>query len=315
MEAVLLCSKVIPRAIRLKLNRKFSFRHLNEHLNCNSLPTDSRNTSLLRNFEAIKTHSNLLYSPFPVRKGSCVLSRCLIYISTLKMNPLDSVKLTLLLSIWTLAAIKVVTLVWMYFSWTWLFWPWFIALSLTGYIIYCFRKHWLHQAKAFEQLSIVTSLFTWLTLAPPACFNGYLEGWPSCTHDPKRDVDRPLWSKVLFGVGVMVGHWLAAFEGPGLHRLQCLYITFLTLHLVRYSEKVVVPTAVASYIYASTVLLFPTYCTALRAPLSLSFLVAVCLVYYDKKAKLEEELMVESFGKSYTDYVDKVRHKFIPFVY
>ena len=112
----------------------------------------------------------------------------------------------------------------------------------------------------------------------------------------------------------MVGHWLAAFEGPELHRLSggwvnvgiwgLIVVTMLmqydsTLYLARYSEKVVVPTAVVQFgpyrwimhpIYAFTILLFATYFNALRASLSLLFLVAVCLVYYDKKAKLEEDL-------------------------
>nr|AAM65387.1 unknown [Arabidopsis thaliana] len=396
MEAVLLCSKLVPRAASLEGNQKFSFRHLNKHLKCNSLRADSRDTPLLRGFEAIKSPSIWSCAPFPVRKGSWVPPRCSISSSTvsdsdnpflsqfrtfsfgsmvkkvreLKVKPMDVVKLTLLLSILTVAAKKTLTLVldpffWMYFSWTWLFWPWFIAVGLAGYGIYYFRKHWLGEANAFEQLGIVTSVFTWLTLVPPAYFNGYLEGWPyvfflayhyffffnvsvrkrlygdyyARTHDPKWDVNTPLWSRILFGVGIMVGHWLAAFEGPELHRLPggwanvgiwiLIVITMLmhydsTLYLARYSEKVVVPTAVVQFgpyrwvrhpIYASTMLLFAAYCTALRAPLSLLFLLAVCLVYYNKKAKMEEELMVESFGQSYSDYADKVRHKFIPFVY
>lgn len=120
----------------------------------------------------------------------------------------------------------------------------------------------------------------------------------------------------------MVGHWLAAFEGPELHRLSggwvnvgiwgLIVVTMLmqydsTLYLARYSEKVVVPTAV--------VLLCDILHRAACAFLSPLFLVAVCLVYYNKKAKLQEELIMESFGQSYLDYVDKVRHKFIPFVY
>ncbi|CAH2069417.1 unnamed protein product [Thlaspi arvense] len=383
MEAVLLCSKVVPRATLLDGNRKFSFRHLNEHLKCHSLRADSRKTPLLRSFEAIKSPSSLRCAPFPVRKGPLVPPSCSISSSPalsfdslvnrvrqLKVKPSDVVKVTLLLSILTVAAKKVANLVfdpffWMYFSWTWLFWPWFFAVGLAGYGVYCFRKHWLGEANAFEQLGIVTSVFTWLTLVPPAYFNGYLEGWPlvfflayhyffffnvsvrkrlygdyyARKHDPKWDVNTPLWSRVLFGVGIVAGHWLAAFEGPELHRLPggwanvgiwgLIVTTMLmhydsTLYLARYSEKVVVPTAVVRFgpyrwirhpIYASTMLLIATYCTALRAPLSLLFLVAVCLVYYSKKAKLEEELMVESFGQSYSDYADKVRHKFIPFVY
>ncbi|KAL0681689.1 hypothetical protein Bca4012_048536 [Brassica carinata] len=60
---------------------------------------------------------------------------------------------------------------------------------------------------------------------------------------------------------------------------------------------VVVPTAV--------VLLCDILHRAACAFLSPLFLVAVCLVYYNKKAKLQEELIMESFGQSYLDYVDK----------
>lgn len=97
-----------------------------------------------------------------------------------------------------------------------------------------------------------------------------------------------------------------------------------TLYLAKYSEKVVVPTAVVQFgpyrwvrhpIYASTMLLFVTYCVALRAPLTSLFVVAVCLWYYEQKAKVEEALMVETFGDGYIEYASKVRYKFIPFVY
>ncbi|KAI4322129.1 hypothetical protein L6164_021848 [Bauhinia variegata] len=254
---------------------------------------------------------------------------------------------------------------WMYLSWTWLFWPWIVAIMLAVYGLYCFRKHLLGEANIFEQLVIVTSVFTWLTLVPPAHFNGYLEGWPfvfffvyhyfffinvsirkrlygdyyARTHDPKWDVNLPVGYRLLFSAGVMVSHWLAAFEGPELHRIPggrsnfgiwALIILALllqynaTLYLAKYSEKVVVPTAVVQFgpyrwirhpIYSSTMLLFVTYCLALRAPLSLMFIVAVCLLYYKQKAELEEALMVETFGQSYTEYASKVRYKFIPFVH
>lgn len=137
----------------------------------------------------------------------------------------------------------------------------------------------------------------------------------------------------------MVGHWLAAFEGPELHRIPgglsnvaiwvMILVTLLmqynsTLYLANYSEKVVVPTAVVQFgpyrwvrhpIYASTMLLFATYCASLRAPLASLFVVAVCLWYYEQKAKVEEALMVETFGDGYVEYASKVRYKFIPFVY
>ena len=240
-----------------------------------------------------------------------------------------------------------------------------MALSVAIYGLYSFRKHLLGEANIFEQLAIVTSVFTWLTLVPPAHFNGYLQGWPfvfffvyhyffffnvsvrkrlygdyyARPHDPKWDVNPSKWYRLLFCVGVMVGHWLAAFEGPELHLIPggwtnvgiwvLIIVTLLmqynsTLYLAKYSENVVVPTAVVQFgpyrwvrhpIYSSTMLLFATYCVALRAPLSLLFVVAVCLLYYDQKAKIEEALMVETFGERYMEYATKVRHKFIPFVY
>ncbi|KNA17899.1 hypothetical protein SOVF_075600 [Spinacia oleracea] len=255
--------------------------------------------------------------------------------------------------------------VWMYFSWTWLFWPWFVAIGLGVYGIYCFRKHSRCEASIVEQLAIVTSAFTWLTLVPPAYFNGFLEGWPYVfffvyhyffffnvsirkrlygdynmrPHDPKWDVSVPNWYQVLFGVGVMVGHWLAAFEGPELHLIPggwsnigiwglimaTLFMHYnASLYLAKYSEKIVVPTSVVQFgpyrwvrhpIYASTMLLFLTYFVALRAPLSCLYTIGVCIMYYDQKAKLEEELMADTFRESYLEYMSKVRYKFIPFVY
>ncbi|KAF8402936.1 hypothetical protein HHK36_011029 [Tetracentron sinense] len=254
---------------------------------------------------------------------------------------------------------------WMYFSWTWLFWPWFLATALAIYSLYCFHKHSHGEASIFEQLVIVTSTFTWLTLVPPAHFNGYLEGWPFVfffvyhyffffnvsvrkrlygdyyprPHDPKWDVSLPNWYRILFCAGVMAGHWLAALEGPELHLIPggwsnvgiwvLIMVTLFTqynstLYLANYSEKVVVPTAVVQFgpyrwvrhpIYSSTMLLFATYCIALRAPLSLLFVIAVCLMYYDQKAKLEEGLMAETFGERYMEYMSKVKYKFIPLVY
>ncbi|CAO2824992.1 unnamed protein product [Amaranthus hypochondriacus] len=255
--------------------------------------------------------------------------------------------------------------VWMYFSWTWLFWPWFVAVGLGVYGIYCFRKHSRGEASVVEQLAIVTSVFTWLTLVPPGYFNGFVEGWPFVfffvyhyffffnvsirkrlygdynvrPHDPKWDVSVPGLYQVVFGVGVMLGHWLAAFEGPELHLIPGGWSNFgiwvlimatlflhydASLYLAKYSEKVVVPTAVVQFgpyrwvrhpIYASTMLLFLTYFVSIRAPLSCLYIIGVCIMYYNQKAKLEEALMVETFGESYLEYMSKVRYKFIPFIY
>ncbi|KAJ4955951.1 hypothetical protein NE237_012734 [Protea cynaroides] len=255
--------------------------------------------------------------------------------------------------------------VWMYFSWTWLFWPWFVAIALAIYGLYCLQKHKKGEANVFEQVVIVTSTITWLTLVPPAHFNGFLEGWPfvfffvyhyffffnvsvrkrlygdyyARSHDPKWDVVLPNWYRLLFSVGVMAGHFLAAAEGPELHLIPggwsnlglwiLIMVTLFmqynsTLYLAKYSENVVVPTAVVQFgpyrwvrhpIYASTMLLFATYFVALRAPLSLLFVLVVCLVFYNQKAEMEEALMVDTFGESYREYMRKVKYKFIPLVY
>ncbi|XVE79559.1 hypothetical protein DITRI_Ditri14bG0068300 [Diplodiscus trichospermus] len=212
-----------------------------------------------------------------------------------------------------------------------MFWPWFVTIAFGFYGLYCFQKHSIGGASIIEQLAIVSSVFTWLTLVPPPYFNGYFEGWPfvfffvyhyffffnvsvrkrlygdyyARPHDAKWDVNPPKWYRLLFCVGVMVGHWLAAFVAPELLQIP--------------GEKLVVPTAVVQLgpyrwvrhpIHASTMLLFATYCVALRAPLSLLFVVAVCLMYYGQKAVL----MVETFGESYPEYASKVRYKFIPFL-
>lgn len=392
--SVIIHSRTIPFGFTFTNSPKISFRHFNKHLQLqNQLPNHCFHSRLSPNL--IKTQSSLIFSLkrskthflSPVK---CSLSDSAspdssqktllepfknlsvdkIKTAVLKLTPFDIIKWSSILSIAIAATKWTVNLVlnpffWMYFSWTWLFWPWYVAIALGVYGLYCFRKQSLGEASIFEQLAIVTSLFTWLTLVPPAVFNGYLEGWPfvfffvyhyffffnvsvrkrlygdyyAREHDPKWDINTPTWCRILFTIGVMAGHWLVAFEGPELHRIPgglnnvgmwiLIVLTLLmqynsTLYLAKYSEKVVVPTAVVQFgpyrwvrhpIYASTMLLFVTYCIALRAPLSSLFLVAICLVYYEQKAKLEEALMVETFGERYLEYASKVRHKFIPFVY
>lgn len=288
----------------------------------------------------------------------------------LQLTPVDIIKISAVLSVSIAATKWTVNLLlnpffWMYFSWTWLFWPWYVAIASAIYGFYCLSKHLRGKASIFEQLAVVTSAFTWLTLVPPAHFNGYLQGWPfvfffvyhyffffnvsvrrrlygdyyARQHDPKWDIDPPNWQRILFCVGVMLSHWLAAFEGPELHQIPggwtnvgvwILILSSLlmqynsTLYLAKYSEKVVVPMEVVRFgpyrwirhpIYASTMLLFASYCTALRAPLSLLFVVAVCLLYYEQKVKLEETLMFATFRERYMEYASKVKYKLIPFIY
>ncbi|KAM5583561.1 hypothetical protein ABKV19_003448 [Rosa sericea] len=397
-KSLFLHSKTLPLCYTFTDRPNISLRHFSTHLQVNSIIPNSHSHQSLK---PLKTPSKLCLSQNPLSLSSPTRRSHLLtplkcsYSSTtspepqnpllkpfknlsfdslkatlFKLTPFDVIKWSGILSIAIAATKWTSNLVfspffWMYFSWTWMFWPWFLAVSVGLYGLYCFRKHLLGEASIFEQLAVVTSVFTWLTLVPPAHFNGFLEGWPyvfflvyhyffffnvsvrkrlygdyyARPHDPKWDVSPPKWYRLLFSVGVMVGHWLAAFEGPELHRIPggwsnvgiwgLIVVTLLmqynsTLYLAKYSEKVVVPTAVVQFgpyrwvrhpIYASTMLLFATYCVALRAPLSLLFVVAVCVLYYDQKAKLEEALMIETFGERYMEYASKVRYKFIPFIY
>ncbi|ONK67740.1 uncharacterized protein A4U43_C05F3250 [Asparagus officinalis] len=250
-------------------------------------------------------------------------------------------------------------------SFTWVFWPYILAVALAVFGVYSFYRHSQNQSSVLQQLAIVTSTITWLTLVPPAHFNGFLEGWPIAlffvyhyffffessvrkrlygdlyprAHDAKWDVKLPrVFQFAFFGL-VLVGHFLAAYEGPELHLIlggwanlgtwalvmMTLFMRYHSvLYLAKYSEKVVVPTAVVQFgpyrwvrhpIYASTMLLFALHCITLRAPLSLGFIVAVCVWYYGRKAELEEELLLESFGERYKEYMAKVRYRLIPLLY
>ncbi|CAM8881388.1 unnamed protein product [Rhodiola kirilowii] len=297
--------------------------------------------------------------------------RVISFDSLLGFTPFDVCKWAGIITVGIVATKRVVALLfnpffWMYFSWTWMFWPSLGALAIGIYGLYCLRKHCIGQANIFEQLAIVTSTVTWLTLVPPGFVNGFLEGWPfvfffvyhyffflSATvrkrqygdyyarqHDPKWDVGLPAWCRFLFCGAVMVGHWLAAFEAPELHLipggwtintgiwLLVMFVIFThyyaTVFLAKYVDNTAEPTAVVQFgpyrsvrhpIYASTMLLFVSYFVALRAPLSMLFVIAVCLLYYGQKAKLEEILMLETFGDGYTEYKNKVKCKFIPFIY
>ncbi|KAK9280207.1 hypothetical protein L1049_013894 [Liquidambar formosana] len=393
--AVFLYTKTNPFGFTITNNTRPSLRHYNKHLQSH-LPINNSH-----NQQGLKTLKTPLKSPFPAytlpplstRRKTHILkcsysgtassesqNRLLkpfknLSFDSLKttlsqLTPIDICKLSGVLSISIAATKWTVNILlnpffWMYFSWTWMYWPWLVAIALAVYGFYCFGKHSRGEANVFEQLAIVTSTFTWLTLVPPAHFNGFLEGWPFVfffvyhyffffnvsvrkrqygdyylrPHDPKWDMSLPNLYRILFCVGVMAGHWLAAFEGPELHLIPggwsnvgvwvLILITLFmqynsTMYLAKYSEKVVVPTTVVQFgpyrwvrhpIYASTMLLFATYCVALRAPLSSLFVIAVCLMYYEQKTKLEEALMVETFRERYIEYASKVKYKLIPFVY
>ncbi|GAB2220122.1 hypothetical protein Drorol1_Dr00007765 [Drosera rotundifolia] len=148
-------------------------------------------------------------------------------------------------------------------------------------------------------------------------------------HDPKWDVNVPNWCRALFGVGVIASHWLVAYEAPELHMIpggwSCvpIWIVIITsiftqysanFYLSKYSKKVVEPMSVVPFgayrwvrhpIYASTMWLLLAYPVAMRAPLTFLFMLAMCLLYYTQKAKLEEALMLEEFKDDYRGYMDK----------
>lgn len=381
LQSVLIHSKTAPFCARFTGNTKLSLSHFNKHLQVH--PIKHKKPIKTSSFSPKSTRPHYLtplkcsfsnaispesQNPIPLSLKN--LSFDSLKASLSQSTPYDVVKWSAVLSVAIAAAKWTVNglfnpFFWMYFSWTWLFWPWILSVALAVYGLYCFTRHSRGEANVFEQIAVVTAAFAWLTLVPPAHFNGFLEGWPyvfffvyhyffffnvsvrkrlygdycARPHDPKWDVKLPKGQSLLFCVGVIVGHWLAAFEGPELHRIPgglsnvgvwvMILVTLLmqynsTLYLAKYSEKVVVPTAVVQFgpyrwvrhpIYASTMLLFVTYCVALRAPLTSLFVVAVCLWYYEQKAKVEEALMVETFGDGYIEYASKVRYKFIPFVY
>ncbi|KAG6413039.1 hypothetical protein SASPL_125737 [Salvia splendens] len=60
----------------------------------------------------------------------------------------------------------------MYLSWTWVFWLRAAAIAIGAYGLYSLGRHLKGEATLAEQLAIVTSTLTWLTLVPPAHFNG-----------------------------------------------------------------------------------------------------------------------------------------------
>lgn len=145
--------------------------------------------------------------------------------------------------------------------------------------------------------------------------------------------------QIAFVASVVGGHLLAAFESPplamipgGWNNVIPSLVLFLAMavhynathYLGKYLDRLVVPRTVVVFgpyrwvrhpIYSSYMLLFAGYCIALRAYVSLFLLILVCFLYYEHRAKLEEDMLVDAFGDLYTSYREKVRRKYVPFVY
>lgn len=145
--------------------------------------------------------------------------------------------------------------------------------------------------------------------------------------------------QIAFVASVVGGHLLAAYESPPLSMIPggwnnvipslVLYLAMAvhynaTHYLGKYLDRLVVPRTVVMFgpyrwvrhpIYSSYMLLFAGYCIALRAYVSLFLLILVCFLYYEHRAKLEEDMLVDAFGDLYTSYREKVSRKYVPFVY
>ncbi len=67
-------------------------------------------------------------------------------------------------------------------------------------------------------------------------------------------------------------------------------------------------------IYTSYIILFVGYCFLFESWLSLVLLVAVCVVWFGSRIKIEENMLVEQFGDDYRDYMKRTKRLF-PFVY
>lgn len=147
-------------------------------------------------------------------------------------------------------------------------------------------------------------------------------------------------AQIAFIFAVGGGHWAAAFQGPALNSPWTLswpsllalgiFITALNLHFYATSflgksfDRLVKPTAlvvsgpyrfVRHPIYTSYMLLFAGYCVALRSYWSMAFLLTACILYYEQRVKLEEDMLLEAFREQYSAYREQVRSKYLPFVY
>ncbi|KAJ3686749.1 hypothetical protein LUZ61_015913 [Rhynchospora tenuis] len=290
-------------------------------------------------------------------------------IQNISLTPYTIVKFSLYLSLLVFATKTAISLVlspffWAKLSFAWIFYPMIISVSLACYSLYCITRKKKHLS-LLDQSIVVTSAVAWLTAVPGACSNGFLEGWPLAfffiyiyfllfefsvrkrlyrewsipNYDPKWDIHVPKSHQLSFAISVLIGHWMAAFEGPKVELISggwanlgiwvlVLMVLFTRYHsilyLSKYSQNVVEPKVVVQFgpyrlvrhpVYASIMMLFAANCVALRAPMSCLFLLLVSATYYGKKAQGEEKVMVEEFGEKYTDYMSKVKYRLIPFVY
>eukprot|EP00250_Pteridium_aquilinum_P013340 c21282_g1_i1 orf=214-1410(-) len=261
---------------------------------------------------------------------------------------------------------------WTYGSWLLVVWPLPAAVALGIWSIISalplrFNKRKEDSVKERDQIFILAGALTWLILVPLGLRHGYIEGWPLTLFlvywyfflisavirlrkygelSPKSEDKQ--WSsspgrlaQIAFGIALVGGHWLAAYEGPHLYftwnwqwptRFAVIIIGLaVALHynasyfLGKYFDRLVKPTQLVVFgpyrivrhpIYTSYMLLFAGYCVALRAYKTLAFLTLACLLYYEQRVRLEEEQLEEAFGKEqYKVYRKQTKYKFFPFLY
>lgn len=147
-------------------------------------------------------------------------------------------------------------------------------------------------------------------------------------------------AQIAFMAAVVVGHWLAAFQAPHLYfswnwewpsriaaallTLAMIFQYYATYFLVKYFDKDGTPRTLVVFgpyrfvrhpIYTSYMLLFAGFCVALRAYWSMAFLLIACFLYYEQRVKLEEEILLETYGQAFKAYRERVKSKYFPLLY
>ena len=266
---------------------------------------------------------------------------------------------------------------WTYASWFMVIWPLPTAMALGFWSLLLavstdmsmkkkIKVKKERDAKKRDQFIMLAGALTWLILVPLGLHHGYIEGWPLTLFfiymyfflisaivrygrygelNPKPRENQ--WSsspsriaQIAFLTAIVLGHWIAAFEGPNLYftwnwqlpsQISTIIIALsIVLHysatyfLSKYSDKIMKPMAIVVFgpyrfvrhpIYASYMLLFAGYSIALRAYWSMALLVVASLLYYRQRAKLEENMLEEAFPGQYLAYKEKVKYKFFWLVY
>lgn len=261
---------------------------------------------------------------------------------------------------------------WTYGSWFFVIWPLPAAVAIGIWSIFAalplqYNKKKSPNVKERDQIFILAGALTWLMLVPLGLRHGYIQGWPLTlffvyvyfflvsaivrlrqygelhpkTEDTKWSSSSSMLAQIAFGIAVVAGHWLAAYEAPHLYfawnwqwpsRIALvLLVGAYALHyyswyfLIKYFDRLIKPNQLVIFgpyrivrhpIYTSYMLLFAGYCIALRAYKTLAFLMLASVLYYDQRARIEEKQLEEAFGREqHKVYRNQTKYKFFPFLY